>query len=361
MKCLFNLFFNIFFIISVISCSSDKYDNLDPRKLVYPLKTESVIRFNVMVDTSNPNISGNIGSNLSDKGLIILPKGYSPDGIPAKLVIYCHSGGGYVNDTFSESESDAYCQYLSSLGYAVLDMNGIPEKLATSLKIDRGRTVGNFVAVRSYVEGYEYVIENFNIDTSGCYVFANSNGGLICMNLANLTPIPIIAQAGVCPMISLEQNLWNYTAGTIASAGGEFSSLQNRANIIRLYGMKDVNTQQELDNAVFEKDKVGDYDPFDYLMYKVANDYPYPYKIFQTKDDWAVNFSITKELVDTMHMRGDNLVLREFDSGGHTSEPQKGSVGWYKYQFRNNSLTPTVLEVAQWFELHEGYKVIFFN
>lgn len=355
MKCLFNLFF----IIIVASCSSDKYSDLDPEKLVYPLKTESVIHFNVMVDTSNPNISGNIGSNLSDKGQIILPKGYSPDGIPAKLVIYCHSGGGYVNDTFSESESSAYCQYLSSLGYAVLDMNGIPEKLATSLKIDRGRTVGNFIAVRSYVEGYEYVIENFNIDIRGCYVFANSNGGLICMNLANLNLIPIIAQAGVCPMISLENCLWNYKAGSIPSAGGEFISFQNRANIIRLFGMKEVNTQQELDKAIYEKNKVGDFDPFDYLINKVVNDYPCPFKIFQTKDDAAVNFLTTKKLVDAMHMRGDNLVLREFDSGGHTSEPQKGNVGVYKYQFTDSPLTPTVLEVAQWFELHDGYKVFF--
>lgn len=350
-------FFNLFFLISILACSSEYKTNLNPDQLVFPLKTETVARFNVIENTGNPNILGDIGADLSDKGLVILPKDYSRNGIPVKLLIYCHGGGGYVSDAVSESETDNYCKFLSSLGYAVLDMNGIPEKLATSLKIDRGRTVGNFIAVRSYVEGYEYVIENFNIDTDGCYVFANSNGGLICMNLANLSSIPIIAQAGICPVVSLEQNLWNYTAGTIASAGGEFGSLQNRANIIRLYGMKDVNTQQELDNAVFEKDKVGYYDPFEYLMNKVSSDYPVPFKIFQTKDDWAVNFSITKKLVDAMHMRGDNLVLREFNSGGHTPEPQKGIVGMYKYQFKDNSLTPTVLEAAQWFELHQGYRV----
>jgi hypothetical protein len=236
-------------------------------------------------------------------------------------------------------------------------MNGIPQALAASLKIDRGRTVGNFIAIRSYIEGYKYVMENFNIDTNGCYVFANSNGGLICMNLANLSSIPIIAQAGICPMISIERNLWNYNAGTISSAGGEFINLQNRANIIRLYGMKDVNAQQQLNNAVYEKNKVGDFDPFDYLMNKSTNDYSVPFKIFQTKDDWAVNFSITKELVDSMQKRGGNLVLREFNTGGHTPEPQKGSIGTYSYQFKNIPLTPTVLEVAQWFELQQGYRV----
>lgn len=350
-----------FFILATLACSPEQNIDLEPEQIVFPFNNETAIRFNVIVNSDNPNILGDSGEDLLDKGLVILPKNYSSNGIPVKLVIYCHSGGGYVSDTFSESESDAYCKYLSSLGYAVLDMNGIPEKLVTSLKIDRGRTVGNFVALRSYVEGYNYVINKFNIDTNGCYVFANSGGGLICMNLANLSSVPIIAQAGICPVISIERNIWNYQAGSLNSAGGEFSSLQNRANIIRLYGMKDIKNQQELNNAVYEKDKVEDFDPFDYLMYKSNNDYSVPFKIFQTKDDSAVNFSITKELVETMQKRGDNIVLREFDSGGHSPEPQKGIIGMYRFQFKDYPLTPTVLEVAQWFELENGYEVIFFN
>lgn len=346
----------------LISCSSDQdVIVLHPHEQVTPLEKEFVYRFDVVVNTANPNILGSKGMDLVDKGLIILPKGYSQNGLPVKLVIYCHGGSGYVSNDFSESESDNYCKYLASLGYAVLDMNGIPQLLATSLKIDRGRTVGNFIAMRSYVAGYEYVMSNFNIDLRGCYVFANSNGGLISMNLGNLTSIPIIAQAGINPMLSIERNLWNYKAGALSSAGGEFSSFQNRANIIRLYGMKEVKNQAELNDAVYEKDKVGDYDPFDFLMLKDNNDYPYPYKIFQTKDDWAVSFSITKEFVDAMQKRGGNLNLREIESGGHVVEPQKGVVGYYRYQFIDNNLTPTVLEVAEWFEYNEGYKAIFFN
>lgn len=351
------IYFSFFFFVIISACSSDNNAELEPEHLVFPFKTETSIRFNVSLNTENPNIAGDIGENLLDKGLIILPKNYSSNGIPTKLVIYCHSGGGYVNDMVSESETDHYCKFLTSLGYAVLDMNGIPQELAVSLKIDRGRTVGNFVALRSYVAGYKHVTENFNIDKNGCYVFANSNGGLICMNLANLSNIPIISQAGICPVISIEQDLWNYKAGTISLAGGEFNSYQNRANIIRLYGMKNVNSQKELNNAEFEKSKVGVYDPFEFLMNKNTNDYSVPYKIFQTKDDLAVNFAITKKLVDAMRKLGDNMVLREFDTGGHTPEPQRGYVGVYSFQLKDYDLTPTVLEVAQWFEINSGYSV----
>lgn len=353
-------FLKFCFLFLIFSCSTGSENNgnsVQINDFVSPLKNETVVRFDVSVNTGNPNITGDVGRDLVDKGLIILPVGYSSKGDAVKLVIYCHGGGGTVSDNGSESESDNYCRFLSSLGYAVLDVNGIPKQLATELKIDGGRTVGNFIALRSYVAGYDYVKENFNIDPNGCYVFANSNGGLICMNLANLSAIPIVAQAGVCPMLSLERNLWNYSAGTISSAGGEFSSLQNRANIIRLYGMKDVNAQQELNNAVYERNKVGDFDPFDYLMNKSTNDYSVPFKIFQTKDDWAVNFSITKELVDSMQKRGGNMILREFNTGGHTPEPQKGIVGTYKYHFNNYPLTRTVLEASQWFEEKQGYEV----
>jgi hypothetical protein len=360
-KKLSSFFFVVFATFFLVSCSADQDVNVHPHQQGTPLEKEVVYRFDVVVNTANPNIPGSTGKDLVDKGLVILPKGYSQHGVPAKLVIYCHGGSGYVSNDFSESESDNYCKYLVSLGYAVLDMNGIPELLVSNLKIDRGRTVGNFTALRSYVAGYEYVMNNFNIDFNGCYVFANSNGGLISMNLANLTSIPIIAQAGINPMLSIERNLWNYKGGAVSLGGGEFSSLQNRANVIRLYGMNNVKTQAELNDAIYEKEKVKDYDPFDYLMFKAINDYPYPYKIFQTKDDGAVSFSITKELVVAMQKRGDNLNLREIETGGHVVEPQKGVVGYYRYQFIDNNLTPTVLEVAEWFEYNEGYKAIFFN
>ncbi|SEA87102.1 hypothetical protein SAMN05443667_110120 [Flavobacterium gillisiae] len=328
-----------------------------PKEILSPLQSEVVYRFDVNVNTSNPNIMGDIGEDYIDKGLIILPKGYSSSGNPVKLVIYGHGGGGYVSDNFSESENDNYCKFMSSLGYAVLDMSGIPEGLVSKLKIDRGRTVGSFIALRSYIAGYDFVMDNFNIDRSGCYFFGNSNGGLTGMNLANLSEIPFIAQAGICPMISIERNLWSYNAGTLSLSGGEFNSLQNRANIIRLFGMENVNNQVELNKAIYEKDKVGVYDPFDYLIYQNNSDYSVPFKIFQTKDDWAVKFSLTKEFVDIMNKRGNNISLREFESGGHTPEPQKGSVGTYIYHYNNYSLTATVLEVAKWFEGKQGYQV----
>lgn len=352
-----SIFFTVFLTFYLLSCSSGISEEIMVADL--PLTIEKSVRFDVKVDISNPNDLSSNPSFLTDKGILTLPKGYTSFGTPVKLLIYCHSGGGFVDDVFSESESTGYCKFMSSLGYAVLDMNGIPAKLAMDLKIDKGRTVGNFTAVRSYLEGYNYVKSNFNIEKKGCYLFANSNGGLVAMNLVNLTDIPIIAQAGICPLVSLELNTWNYSAGTLVGQGGEFSAFQCRSNIIRLYGMKDETTQQSLNSAKYEKNKVGNYDPFDYLMNKSLEDYPCPYKIFETKDDWAVNYNLTKLLVDTANKRGGNLVLRTFETGGHTPEPDNRIVSKFIYKAVENTLTPTVLEVGKWFEEHGGCKVVY--
>jgi hypothetical protein len=341
-----------YFVLLLIlaSCSASQVEP-DPEKI----KTETTSRFDISVDSNNPNVSSEKNTELLDKGVLILPKNYSKTSIPVKLVIYCHSGGGYVDDWFSEAEESNHCKFMSSLGYAVLDMNGIPIELASKLKIDKGRTVGNFVPLRSYIKGYQYVIKNFNIDDKGCYVFANSNGGLTCMNLVNLTNIPILAQAGVCPVVSIEKNLWNYSGGTIENSGGEFKAFQNRANIIRLFGMSEITTQEDLNIAKFDKSKVGKYDPFEYLINGLTTDYRVPFKIFQPKDDWAVSYKITKQLADEMQKRGGNIVLREFETGGHSPEPQQGVVGSFVYKNIQQPLTPTVLESALWFQDHGGY------
>lgn len=340
------------------SCSKEK---LSAKTLKLPLNKETAFHFEVEIETSNPNIEDDLASKGIDKGVIILPKGYSNTGNPVKLMMYCHGGGGFVNDRTSEAESDVYCKYFVSLGYAVLEMNGIPESIVSKLKIDGGRSVGNFLALRSYVEGYGFVFDKFNLDKNGCYLFANSNGGLISMNLGNLTTLPIAAGAGICPLLSIELNTWFLTNSALNGGGGEFSSYQNRANIIRLYGMKDVSTQAELNSAKYEKGKVGVYDPFDYLMNQVTETFRIPYKIFQPKDDVAVKYLLTKQLVDEMNRRGGDMILRSFETGGHTVEPQKGIVGTFEYQLAKYPLTPTVLEVAKYYESKGGYAVKYSN
>lgn len=336
-----------FFFVFLISCSAtDSATVFDDR-----LQTEKVERFEVLVETSNPNVVGSIQRLESDKGLIMLPMGYSSNGKPTKLIIYCHSGSGTVTDTQSESETDNYCKYFVSLGYAVLDMAAMPKDLSDRLVIDCGRTVGSFVAVRSYVEGYNFVMKKYNLDPNGCYMFSNSNGGLVSLNLGNLTTIPIIAQAGMCPLLSIELNAWNIRN---ASLGSGFTSYQIRANIVRIYGMQDIKSQIELNNAVYDKEKVKNYDPYDYILNHMDKAYKIPYKIFQPKNDPIVNYLLAEKLVQVTNSRGGNMILRPFETGGHTAEPINEIVGEYSFKGKTYPITPTIVEVVNYFKSFGG-------
>lgn len=348
--------FLLFFIPAHFSCNANyDIDDVKNDESLF-LDNQKIERFEIRVDTSNPNIKGSSVQLEKETGLIILPIGYSTIGKPTKLIIYCHSGSGTVNENYSEAENDKYCKYFVSLGYAVMDVAGMPKTYTDRLKIDYGRTVGSFISVRSYVEGYNYVIKNYNIDPNGCYIFANSSGGLVSLNLGNLSDIPILAQAAICPLISIEQNAWNIPSG--AMTGGEFKAYQLRANIIRIYGMQNVNTQSELNNAKYEKEKVGIYDPFDFILKQSSEPYPYPYKIFQTKDDAIVYYKLAEKLVEVVNIRRGNMILRTFEKGSHTAEPIKDTLGYFSYMKKKIPINTTNFEVAAWFEQHNGQQVL---
>ena len=82
----------------------------------------------------------------------------------------------------------------------------MPESYSERLQVDHTRCLGNPVSVRSVIKAYDYIKEHFNnIDFSGCVVYCNSNGGLTASSLVNHTSIPILAQGGLCPLISIEK------------------------------------------------------------------------------------------------------------------------------------------------------------
>ena len=328
-----------------VSCNNTKTDTIKPD--VYN-ENEIIQRFNFEFTYGE--------KKYSDLGILMFPKQYHTN-VATKLIIYCHSGGGFVSNTSSEVETQDYAKYFVSLGYIVMDVNGIPDEIVKSKKIDGGRTVGNGLTLQEYVAAYNDVISKYKIDLDHVYIFSNSNGGAIASNIVNLTTIKIKAQAGICPLLAIKENAWFIDSGKVGN--GEFSSLQNRSNIIRLYGMKDAITQEELNVAKYEEDKVGKYDPFEYLKSSKTG-YKTLYKIFQPKDDPKVSYKIALKFADFANRNGTKVFIRSFETGGHTSEPQTGDVGLYTYKSTNYKLTPTVYEVSKWFEENEGMKTKIF-
>ena len=313
------------------------------------LNNEKIERFSIMVNTTHPFLNDSNITFENDLGVLILPIGYGKNERPVKLIIYCHSGGGTVRQFSSEAESNEYTKYLVSLGYAVLGMAGMPESFSERLVIDHNRTLGSYVAVRSFYQGYKHVISKYNIDSTGCFLLCNSNGGLVSSNLVNLTDIPFIAQAGIAPLLSTEHNAWHIYSSS--NSGGNFQYYQNRANIIRIFGMKNVNNQEELDSARYEKEKIRMYDPFDYNINISKLAYRVPYKIFHAVDDPLVLYKFSARFTEVNNKRGGNIILRGFDSGGHLGETDTTTIGYYNFMGKEHKLTPTLREVAIWFDL----------
>ena len=88
-----------------------------------PLKSTEEIIDPVMTDSYDPHI---------DYGIIIFPKTYTDRGKKTRLVIHCHGGGGKVDATTSQLENQPISQYLVANGYALMDVNGLPQTFATA-------------------------------------------------------------------------------------------------------------------------------------------------------------------------------------------------------------------------------------
>lgn len=337
--------FFIFLIIPCFSCSSI-YESIPP------YASETPIRFQVSIPTNI--LKSNSGSVYeSDWGVLILPLNYKAYGKPVPLVIGCHGSGGTVNSSTSQSENIHLYKYLVSLGYAVMDMAGMPESYSTRLKIDKNRNEGSYIAIKSYERGYKWVIKNFNIDSTGCYVTGGSHGGLASTNIICQTSIPVKCQAGMSPEVSLKEGAWNLSLGAIS--GGEFSSYQNRANIIRIYGMKDVITQDDLLRATYEDDKVGMWDPFQYITTLNSKlKYRCPVKFWQPVDDPIIKIEFTRRFVKKLIDTGNSAELVEMHGGGHDPEDYGSTISFFYYQNIKLELKQPVYELAQWFGKFSG-------
>ncbi len=136
------------------------------------------------------------GTLQCDYGILHLPSTYSPFGPPTRLILNCHgAGGGYTaSDTGLSGEAVTY--WLKE-GYAVFDMDGD----ATTAK-----NVHSYApcARQCYEQGYQWIIDNFNIYTDGILLTGRSMGGGMCFEILQ-SHIPVIA---ACPVVPVCNYLW---------------------------------------------------------------------------------------------------------------------------------------------------------
>jgi predicted esterase len=297
----------------------------------------TTIRFSV--DVSVPD---NL-EKAKDWGVLILPASYSNNKNPVRLVVYCHGGGANVGQFGSDIEGDNFIRYFVSQGLAVLGMAGMPEEYAEVIEIDNKRNMGSPIGIEAYYEGYRYVIENYNINQSGCFLFGFSHGGLISSNIVNFTNIPVVAQVGLAPLLSIEHNAW-----TLIPPND--NRYQYKLNIIRLFNMAPINSPEEVIGAIYEKEKVGIYDPYDYLINQAEIPYKIPYMIIASMEDELIYYWTIDSFVQTLNSKGSNiLVLDAGEIGVHNVPASPVYVGEFLYNGESIRLQKTIYDVYEFY------------
>ena len=135
------------------------------------------------VETSTVNDVVNIGF---DHGLLALPATYTADGTPTRLIIFCHGATAYIGQGATSFPSNLDAKYWLSEGYAVMDMDGLPDDTSGSHWCAP-------VAYLCYLAAYKHVIDNYNIYSDGVFLAGYSMGGIMALLTISFEQIPVKA------------------------------------------------------------------------------------------------------------------------------------------------------------------------
>ena len=234
-----------------------------------------------------------------DNIVLILPENYSENGAPTRLVIVCHGAGGTVSSDTSQLEESQVGRYLVANGYAVMDVNGLPERYASENGIDIRNNIGSPIAIRSYTNAYKYCISNFNLKTD-VFVHGGSMGGISSTNLVLSGLIPVIAHSALCPVLDAYKGMflhpWMEDLPKIALG--------------KIYGLQ----KDGSGNYVYDAQKIGPYSPAQVIT---ERRYPVPVKFWHCEDDVVVSCEVTKKFVAAVNESGGHAELVTFDHGRH--------------------------------------------
>ncbi len=292
-----------------------------------------VIRFTVPVKCG--------GKEYSDNGILLLPNSYDGSN-KIRLVISCHGAGGSVRTDDSQSEGQVLTKYLLSNGYAVMDVNGLPEKYAEINGIDIKNNIGSPIAVDSYVNAYRFCVSNFNF-YAGVFVHGASMGGISSTNLVLSRRIPVVAQSGFCPVLDAYRQIFlhPWSGGLPKTAMGKIYDLE-----VDGYG-----------EYVYDRVKISPFNPMAQCD-RQNFAYPVPVKFWHCEDDPVVDIAVTKRFIENIAGAGGIAELETFKNGAH--EPQlvgpiiSDPEGISEFSGKKLQITPAVEGVYLWIKRFDG-------
>ena len=323
------------------------------------------------------DVVGENGKLYTDNAVLYLPANYTPDGEPVKLVIYCKQGASQITASSNPIEDVGFYNFLISLGYAVLGVDGVPDAWRDELGLGE-RAVGNPMAVQGTQRAYDYVVDNYNIASDGCFISGYSQGGHYAQNVIDLTDIPILAAAEQSPVCSMRYHQWDLNANQ--TVGGVKFTKAARLNVARIYGFPEFSTNSELLNLTYDASLVAEYDPWvrnagnvytgfvqksnlwylpagssleDITMTKTVK---CPIKIWCAEDDTAISADVMKVFVKAIQNAGGVAEISVASSGGHGFFQNQTAVGTFTENGKTYKTLPIAVEIAQWFEQYGGYE-----
>ena len=274
------------------------------------------------------------GKCYRDHGFLFLPETYVETGPATRLVINCHGAGGTVTTDDSQVEHQALTRYLVANGYAVMDVNGLPEEYAAETGIDIRNNIGNPIAIQSYLLAYHYCMDHFNLKPE-VLVHGGSMGGISSTNLVLSGKIPVLAHSAYCPVLDTYEEIFlhPWSDGLPKIALGKF------------YGL-DVDGNGEY---IYDEERIAGYNP---AQNPTALRYPVPVKFWQCEDDEVVSFDVTRRFVERITQNGGEAHLRSFPHGGHEPQlvgpPVKNPSGISRLDGEEIEITPAVEEAFCW-------------
>ena len=286
------------------------------------------------------------GNTMSDTGVIMLPKNYSEEGKPVRLVIDCHGYSATINSSDDFYSKYNWCKTLVHDGYAVLGAVENPYHMGTPF------------AVESYINAYKYVLENYNVYEE-VYVNGNSMGGITSINLVCSEKIPVIAHSMQYPVTSIVHQLYYnewatdtrkrlsnfynfafpndengtaYTANTFPftsdirtfGTDAELQLLEDNffdkvAPVYSLYRFTNILNDTKTGFAAGFEDFIScnTQERVDELYKKMTINYPVPVLVQQCLDDSSVRTNMTKHFVNSVKNGSNNITAIYYNGSKH--------------------------------------------
>lgn len=199
----------------VAYCQAPSEAQSPPRKERAEKMSKIEEYFTVEVNGRNPYVIDNTAQTDVDQDKLYrddchfvapaVPEG----GAPLKLVTLFVGGAGVK---MTPPKSDFMYNYMSmgevlnSLGYAVLNISGLPREYCTDHGMAKpgGAQCMNWMAIESFRKAYDYVRNKYRIDESGVFVYGESQGGGCAENIVELSGVPIRCTALDAPSLSMQ-------------------------------------------------------------------------------------------------------------------------------------------------------------